>query len=87
MKFPKKKVFRSKEMYDHYRKNHTICERCHDLAVDPHHIIFRSQGGSDMPMNLIALCRACHDEAHGVNSRMFRIELQLIKEGLCNTEQ
>ena len=87
MKFPKSKVYRSKESYDQYRMTHSTCERCGDIATDCHHIIFRSQGGSDMPMNLIALCRACHDKAHGVNSRGFRIELQMIKEGLCNIEQ
>ena len=33
----------------------------------PHHIIFRSQGGSDVEENLITLCRYCHGAKHGVN--------------------
>jgi 5-methylcytosine-specific restriction endonuclease McrA len=42
-----------------------ICEKCNNKkAVDIHHIIFRSQGGSDNIDNLIALCRDCHNKAH-----------------------
>lgn len=47
-----------------------LCERCKQLAVDIHHIIPRSKFGSkrkeeqDNVMNLIALCRDCHDKAH-----------------------
>ena len=29
-----------------------------------HHIIFREAGGSDHPDNLIALCKACHNDLH-----------------------
>ena len=32
--------------------------------IDPHHIIFRSQGGEDTMENLITLCRYHHDEIH-----------------------
>ena len=38
------------------------CEHCGKKAVDAHHIIPRSAGGSNDINNLIALCRACHDE-------------------------
>jgi len=31
-------------------------------------MIFRSQGGSDDPSNLVALCQPCHNIAHGVRS-------------------
>lgn len=31
-------------------------------ALDPHHVIKRSQGGAVLdPSNVITLCRACHD--------------------------
>jgi hypothetical protein len=41
------------------------CERC-DLAqpTDPHHRVLRGQGGLDVPSNLAALCRGCHDWCH-----------------------
>lgn len=32
--------------------------------LDPHHIQRRSQGGRDIPENLIVLCRAHHDWVH-----------------------
>ncbi len=40
------------------------CEVCGANAVDIHHIIHKSQGGTDEYNNLIALCRKCHDKAH-----------------------
>lgn len=40
------------------------CLICGKQAVDIHHIIFRSQGGTDDISNLIPLCRECHDKAH-----------------------
>ena len=42
-----------------------LCEVCNAVAVDIHHIIFRSQGGKNNIDNLIALCRNCHDISHG----------------------
>lgn len=41
-----------------------LCEVCDAVAVDIHHIVFRSHGGSDNADNLIALCRQCHTKAH-----------------------
>ena len=40
------------------------CEQCGKKSVDIHHIIFKSQGGTDEIENLIALCRKCHNMAH-----------------------
>jgi len=42
-----------------------LCEACGGVAVDIHHIEFKSQGGTNYIGNLIALCRLCHDKAHG----------------------
>lgn len=41
-----------------------LCQSCGAVAVDIHHIIYRSRGGSDEADNLIALCRKCHEKAH-----------------------
>lgn len=38
--------------------------KCKDSNLDVHHIIFRSNGGSDEPENLITLCRTCHKDLH-----------------------
>lgn len=40
------------------------CEECGKTAVDLHHRIKRSQGGSDEAENLVPLCRECHMKYH-----------------------
>lgn len=35
-----------------------------DSKLEVHHIIFRSQGGSDDESNLITLCHTCHQNLH-----------------------
>ena len=37
---------------------------CGGVASDVHHIVYRSQGGTDDVSNLIALCRTHHEKAH-----------------------
>lgn len=41
------------------------CRGCGKAPDEIHHIIFRSQGGTDDPSNLVSLCRGCHEQAHG----------------------
>lgn len=49
------------------RDNYT-CQCCKgkhkDSKLEVHHIIFRSQGGSDEESNLITLCHTCHKDLH-----------------------
>lgn len=49
------------------RDNYT-CQYCKgkhkDSKLEVHHIIFRSQGGSDEECNLITLCHTCHKDLH-----------------------
>ena len=49
------------------RDNYT-CQYCKgkhkDSKLEVHHIVFRSQGGSDEESNLITLCRTCHKDLH-----------------------
>lgn len=40
------------------------CCKTKQGTLEVHHIIFRSNGGSDEPDNLITLCRQCHRELH-----------------------
>ena len=44
------------------------CQHCKgkskDKRLEVHHIIFRSDNGSDEPENLITLCKTCHDMVH-----------------------
>lgn len=47
------------------------CQRCKgkskDKRLEVHHIVYRSNGGSDDHENLITLCKTCHDEVHANN--------------------
>jgi hypothetical protein len=49
------------------RDNYT-CQHCKgkkkDSRINIHHIVFRSNGGSDEPKNFITLCKTCHDALH-----------------------
>lgn len=44
------------------------CQNCKgktkDSRLEVHHIVFRSNGGSDEPENLMTLCKTCHDKVH-----------------------
>lgn len=50
-----------------YRDGYT-CQCCKgkhkDNKLEVHHIVFRSQGGSDEETNLITLCHTCHKDLH-----------------------
>jgi len=63
----------------------TYCEVCGNVAIDIHHIVYRSQGGSDEASNLVALCRVCHKNAHDLG-REERIILQKIANKRCGIE-
>lgn len=60
------------------------CEACGNKSVDIHHVEPRSKFGGklkddrDHPNNLVALCRSCHDEAHGYQSRIIKNVLKKI---------
>jgi 5-methylcytosine-specific restriction endonuclease McrA len=63
------------------------CEYCGKrLAVDIHHVLPRSSFGSkrkdeqDATTNLIALCRVCHNRAHGFDTRYLREKFKQIIE-------
>jgi len=42
------------------------CQKCKTKKgkLHVHHIVFRSNGGTDAPSNLITLCEDCHDRLH-----------------------
>ena len=45
-----------------------ICQQCQgksrDRRLEVHHIVFRSEQGSDEESNLLTLCKICHDGLH-----------------------
>jgi 5-methylcytosine-specific restriction endonuclease McrA len=47
-------------------RDHFTCQRCENVSktgqgLQPHHIMPRSEGGSNDSTNLIALCTECHN--------------------------
>jgi 5-methylcytosine-specific restriction endonuclease McrA len=42
------------------------CQKCKTRKgkLHVHHVVFRSNGGTDTPSNLITLCEGCHDKLH-----------------------
>jgi len=57
------------------------CTRCGSSEnIESHHIIFKSQGGSDDKENRKDLCKACHDYEHAkknVDDYIFFLEVRL----------
>src|SRR5207244_7513401 len=45
-----------------------VCQHCKgqskDRRLEVHHIVFRSQQGSDEEANLLTLCKTCHEGLH-----------------------
>ncbi len=52
------------------RERH-VCQGCGatGLPLELHHRIPEAEGGPNTPSNLLALCRTCHDRAHGRSQR------------------
>lgn len=91
--------FENVKVYVRHRDNHT-CQHCKGKTKDPileiHHLVPKSQGGSDRPDNLITLCKTCHDKVtRGLlklkvgSSRGFRAEtfMNIIRRKLVDKLQ
>jgi len=53
-----------------YRPRCEWCGQPNRTGLDPHHLWTRGAGRLDIRINLIALCRACHQDVHsGVIAR------------------
>ena len=51
-----------------YRRDGWRCALCDSTdGIQIHHILHRSRGGGNAPMNLITLCWRCHAVAHGTD--------------------
>jgi len=69
-----------KDYFNHYgvgEQDILLCV-CGKVAIDLHHVIFKSKGGTDHYTNLIPLCRECHEKAH--SNKEFNESLKKIKE-------
>lgn len=61
----RQKGFYNVKAYVLYRDNY-CCRKCKssNSKLNVHHIVFKSNEGSNSPDNLITLCETCHDEIH-----------------------
>jgi hypothetical protein len=50
-----------------------VSEDCTGRAEHVHHLQARSQGGSDDPANLAAVCHACHGWIHAHPALSYRM--------------
>ena len=49
-----------------YKRDGYRCALCdNNRGLQIHHVMKRSQGGSNSPHNLITLCMYCHNTIHG----------------------
>ena len=71
-----------REYYRIGEQDIVLCEVCGAVAVDIHHIEFRSQKKDDSIENLIGLCRACHIKAHA--KELTKEDLTRAKENNTN---
>jgi hypothetical protein len=72
--------FNNVKAYVLHRDSHK-CQLCGGRSKEPrlnvHHIVQRSQGGSDRPNNLITLCKKCHTKLHEGKLRSNQIQLNV----------
>lgn len=63
--YGKQKGFYNVKAYVLHRDGHQ-CQNCKTKKgkLHVHHIVFRSHGGTNIPNNLITLCKDCHDRLH-----------------------
>ena len=48
------------------RRDGGKCQRCGGgVGLECHHVIPLAAGGRDIPSNLRAHCKSCHDQIHG----------------------
>jgi len=86
MQIPKNKPIRlkgpklKKLLMEVLERDRYICQwgECESLSykppIDPpHHIVYKSRGGSDTEENLITLCMYCHKKVHDKNIKIFKV--------------
>ncbi|MFX0063593.1 MAG: RNA-guided endonuclease IscB, partial [Candidatus Hermodarchaeota archaeon] len=59
--------------YVRARDNYT-CQLCkgksQEARLECHHLVPRTEGGTDLPENLIVLCKDCHDQVHNGSKKL-----------------
>jgi len=75
--------FENMKAYIRHRDGYT-CQHCKgktkDKRLEIHHIIFRSNGGTNQPSNLITLCATCHAKVHTRTAKLKVIKTPSFKD-------
>ena len=60
-----------------------VCQKCKskkaNLKLHVHHIVFKSNGGTDSPDNLVTLCESCHSKIHLLKNGQAEKESKLLQ--------
>lgn len=60
-----------------FSRDNWRCRACGRAdTLDPHHVVFKSAGGRDIPSNLLTMCRHCHDSVHGGRLKIETVEIK-----------
>lgn len=66
-----------------YRREHYTCAVCDDTRyLQIHHVVKRSQGGSNSLHNLVCLCSNCHALAHGMNLTDWEVTQEDVEQAI-----
>lgn len=65
------------EYFDYVTQSEILCEACGRPSNDIHHINGRGKD-KDVIKNLMALCRKCHERAHGSKDYVSKEDFQYI---------
>lgn len=63
------------------------CQACGtggENRLHVHHVVFRSQGGSDDPSNLVTVCWKCHERIHAGKLSISLVLLAGTYKAFCN---
>lgn len=80
--------FANRKAYVLWRDNYT-CQQCKksNVPLEVHHIVYRSQDGSDDESNLITLCDDCHNKLHQGKMKLKKSISQGKKKALKDATQ
>lgn len=63
------------------------CLCCGDRPVDPHHVTTRKNGGGDVAVNIMPLCREHHREIHAIGIASMVDAFPVLKAWLVAAER
>lgn len=49
-------------------------------AIDPHHLVWREDGGDDVAANIVPICRQCHEALHNRAPAIARLLLTRLSD-------